>query len=589
MASLRAQFGLAPRLSGQLLWHSDQRCFSCSAALMRHQKAALLASCNAIASRSLSTENGAGRPRLRFAPSPTGNLHLGGLRTALLNHLYARSTGGSWVLRIEDTDQNRFVPGSIEALQDALQWAGLKWDEGPSKGGKFGPYIQSKRLETYRDWAQRLIDQGDAYYDFRPAADRSALAAGASVRRTVREKYTPPDEEQARDMMRDGKAYSIRLKFAPQSVEHHDLVFGKMTFPPDHDAEDPVLLKQDGCPTYHLASVIDDHLMQITHVFRGEEWLPSLPKHLVLYKALGLQPPQFAHLPLLMNEDGSKLSKRSGHASVDDYRKMGYEPEALVNFIALMGYNHHGEQRNGQEGEQHETDVMSMKDFIQSFDISRISQSRAVLNLPKLDFLNRHHLRARIEAKSTPAHQDLLDRLRGGLQEKYHLKPDEVTDAQLRSILHLISDRANTLPQIVEGAKVVFTLPDWSTSTAVKMRKSVPDDTYRTAVRLTIEALASRDDNVAACASAIASMLDDVGAQLLHNLSSDHIGEGGAAAAAGGTAPGKGKGTLMKPLRHALTGERAGPTVPDLVATLGKQASLERLRAALGHDGRLAA
>lgn len=261
--------------------------------------------------------------------------------------------------------QSRLVPGSREALLENLAWAGLDYDEGPGKGGSHGPYVQSERLDIYRDYAHRLMDSGHAYYDFRTPEERSVLEATPGGRRRSQTTYQPPAEDQARDMIRDGKSYSVRLKFEPQAIQHEDVVFGSMTFPPDYDAEDPVLLKQDGWPTYHLASVVDDHLMKISHVFRGEEWLPSLPKHLVLYKALALEPPRFAHLPLLMNQDGSKLSKRSGHASLEDYRKQGYEPEALLNFIALMGYNHQREITETDEGES-ERDFMSMDHLIAS-------------------------------------------------------------------------------------------------------------------------------------------------------------------------------------------------------------------------------
>lgn len=364
--------------------------------------------------------------RLRFAPSPTGHLHLGGLRTALFNHLYARALKGKWILRIEDTDQTRLVPGSAAALQETLEWAKLDYDEGPSAGGSRGPYVQSERLDLYRDYAERLIESGKAYRDFRaevvnPAATRAKVAP-------IREDYIAPDEAEAKHLISLGKPYVVRLYAESETLVHNDMVYGDVTFPADprrDGTEDPILLKSSGWPTYHLANVVDDHEMGITHVLRGEEWLPSLPKHIWLYRALGLEPPLFAHLPLLINADGSKLSKRTGDVSVESYKDKGIEPEALNNFLALMGYNNmayhskSSEAHNKSQKDDNAYDVLTMQELINGFDIQHVNRSRATMDLVKLYYLNSRHLTLKVEDRDGSGCKELIDKVRPRLIEAY--------------------------------------------------------------------------------------------------------------------------------------------------------------------------
>ncbi|PWN31736.1 Glutamyl/glutaminyl-tRNA synthetase, partial [Meira miltonrushii] len=324
-------------------------------------------------------------PVLRFAPSPTGQLHLGGLRTALFNHLFARSLGGKWILRIEDTDQKRLVPGAVEAMQDILKWAGLDYDEGPDKPGNRGPYVQSERLHLYKGYYERLLRSGHAYRDFRePSKDGSSDIA--------RDTYLPPGEDEAQEMIHKGKSFVVRFKTKEEDTSFDDAVYGHLKFPYDRRLEDPIIVKSDGWPTYHLANVVDDTEMGITHVFRGEEWLPSMPTHLKLYEALATAPPQFVHLPLLINPDGSKLSKRDAVVHVESYREAGYDPEALINFVALMGFNWHLPDSRSE--------VFSMEEMIAQFKLDRISQSRASPDVSKLRFLNKSHFSAKVEAAS---------------------------------------------------------------------------------------------------------------------------------------------------------------------------------------------
>ena len=281
--------------------------------------------------------------RTRFAPSPTGFLHVGGLRTALYNYLFSLKNKGQCILRIEDTDQNRLVPQAKEGLIRALEWAGINFDEGPHQGGNFGPYEQSKRLDIYQTHIQKLLEEGNAYYCFctkeiLEAMKAKQMAQKLSPRYDGRCRRLDPKELQKR--LNQGEEYCVRMKIkhSRDLYRFEDLIRGEVAIRAS-EIDDQVLMKSDQFPTYHFANVVDDHLMQITHVIRGEEWLSSVPKHIQLYEYFGWEPPQFAHLPLLLNEDRTKLSKRQNDVSVEDYQKKGYLKEALVNFVALLGWN----------------------------------------------------------------------------------------------------------------------------------------------------------------------------------------------------------------------------------------------------------
>lgn len=370
----------------------------------------------------------AAQVRVRFAPSPTGSLHLGGLRTALANHLFARKHGGKWIVRVEDTDRARLTPGCIENLASVLGWAGLRPDAAPwfspnDDQLRIGPYYQSERLGLYRSAAMTLIQSGKAYYDFRPPHETTSASASAFRGAGA---YRPPPPDKATQLVQSGAPYTVRL-FRPETIDdlvYDDLIYGHLRF--NSEAEfaregDVVLLKRDGFPTYHLASVVDDHAMGITHVLRGEEWIASLPTHLRLYHALGYTPPQFAHLPLLMTADGRKLSKRHGDASVEAYIQKGYEPAAVVNFVALLGYNHKvkvdrsaptyaplvaaadADSTFGGGGTLPGTctsddatpgeEVFTLAQLENNFDLGRLSPSRSSPDPSKLDYLNRSHIR----------------------------------------------------------------------------------------------------------------------------------------------------------------------------------------------------
>jgi len=323
--------------------------------------------------------------RVRFAPSPTGYLHVGGLRTALYNYLFAKKNNGKFILRIEDTDRKRYVEGAVENLIKVLKWAGLKYDEGPDIGGNFGPYMQSERLETYMKYAKELIDKGDAYYCFCTPERLDTLRKEQEKQKLPQAKYDKHcinlSKTEIDEKLKSGIPYVIRLNVQPdQKISFDDIIRGHIEFN-SSNVDDQVLIKSDGYPTYHLAVVVDDHLMEISHVIRGEEWLSSTPKHVLLYNAFGWELPHFAHLPLLLNPDKSKLSKRQGDVAVEDYRDKGFLKDALINFVALLGWN------AGDDQEFYYIDSL-----IEKFSLERVNKAGAVFDLQKLNWLNAEHL-----------------------------------------------------------------------------------------------------------------------------------------------------------------------------------------------------
>lgn len=329
--------------------------------------------------------------RTRFAPSPTGFLHVGGLRTALYNYLFARHHQGQFILRIEDTDRTRYVEGAIENLIRTLHLMGIHYDEGPDGGGPHAPYLQSQRTDLYQRYAQALIKKREAYYCF-CTAERLAKMRKEQENAQKQPKYDGTcrnlSPEIVKQNLHKGINRVIRLKM-PQTGEtvFNDLIRGEVRIQ-NELTDDQILIKSDGYPTYHLANVIDDHLMKVTHVIRGEEWLLSVPKHLRLYQAFGWQPPQMAHLPLLLNPDRSKLSKRQGDVAVEDFLKKGYLPEALINFVALLGWNPGIDQ-----------EIFSMEELIQLFTLERVNKAGAVFDLQKLNWMNAFYLKQMDEKK----------------------------------------------------------------------------------------------------------------------------------------------------------------------------------------------
>ena len=323
--------------------------------------------------------------RLRFAPSPTGFLHVGGLRTALFCWLYARQQSGKFIFRLEDTDQKRLVEGAETDLIHMLEWAGIELDEGPEIGGDFGPYRQSERLEIYRQHVRKLLDEDHAYPCFcsteRLDNLRDEQRANGETPRYDGLCRRLKKEESARRVV-SGETHVVRMKIPeiPETLVLNDLIRGRVSIETSQ-TEDQVIVKSDGFPTYHLAVVVDDHLMQITHVVRGEEWLPSFPKHLLLYRYFGWDPPEFAHLPLILNSDRTKLSKRQGDVAVEDFRDQGFLAETLVNFISLLGWSPADDR-----------ELFTLAELIEEFSFGRVNKSGSVFDREKLNWMNQQYI-----------------------------------------------------------------------------------------------------------------------------------------------------------------------------------------------------
>lgn len=476
------------------------------------------------------------RVRVRFAPSPTGYLHVGGLRTALYNYLFAKRNNGSFILRIEDTDRARFVEGAVENLIDTLKWSGLTIDEGPNNEGVYGPYTQSERLLIYQEQTQKLIDSGNAYYCF---CSKQRLE---ELREERKEKGLQPvydklclhlSKDQIKLNIDVGLPYVVRLNVKPsEKIYVNDLIRGNIEFD-SSTVDDQVLMKSDGYPTYHLANVVDDHFMKITHVIRGEEWLPSTPKHVLLYKFFGWEVPEFAHLPLLLNPDRSKLSKRQGDVAVEDYRSKGYLKEALINFVALLGWN---------AGDDKE--FYYLNELVENFSLERVNKAGAVFNLEKLDWLNAEHLRAKDNS-------DLLMLLRDELNKNPEIE-DNFADDYLVQVIEAMRERVKFVKEIVDTGIYFFIPPvNYDEASVAKNWKS---DSAVNLSRLN-EKIVTLENPVK----------DDFENALRH------------AAVELGTGAGK----IIHPLRIALSGVSGGPGVFDIAYILGKEECSRRIQKAI--------
>jgi len=483
--------------------------------------------------------------RVRFAPSPTGLLHIGGLRTALYNYLLARQQGGTFVLRIEDTDQARYVEGAEADILDGLRWAGMVPDEGPDAGGPYAPYRQSERAALYREHVDRLLADGHAYVAFdtaeeieamrqrRQAAGDAAPTYGPTTRGEMRNALTLPPAETER-LLTEGAPHVVRLRVTPgETLRVTDLVRGEVTFETD-GLDDQVLLKSDGLPTYHLANVVDDHAMAITHVIRGEEWLPSVPKHLLLYRAFGWTPPEMAHLPLILSPTGGKLSKRNADAlglpvSVRQYREAGYEPEAVVNWLALLGWNPGTDQ-----------ELFTLDELVAAYSVERTGQSGVQLDLDKLRWFNGQYLRQKPPAALAEAARPHLDA--SGIA---------FTEEALLAAATLMQERIGFAHEFATEATYFFQDPEAYDEAGVKKR-------WKEDAPALVLAYADRLD-----------VLDPFTAEATE-----------AELRALAEAEGAGAGRIIHPVRLAVSGTPAGPSLFDLLAALGRDTVVRRLRRA---------
>jgi glutamyl-tRNA synthetase len=377
--------------------------------------------------------------RVRYAPSPTGLPHVGNIRTALFNWLFARHNNGSFIVRIEDTDVARTVPGALEGILEGLEWLGIDWDEGPHAGGNFGPYFQSQRLEIYQKMARELVERGFAYYCHCSSERLEKMRAEQTAR-----KQPPGYDRCCRDLELDAAPGAVIRYKTPLEARttFHDLIRGDVTFE-NATLDDFVLLKSDGYPTYHLANVIDDHLMQISHIMRAEEWLSSTPRHLMLYNAFGFVPPLFAHLPIILGSDRSKLSKRHGAVSILEYKEQGYLPEAMTNFLSLLGWSL-----------DDKTEFLSKDDLINNFSIERISQTSAIFNREKLDWMDGVYIR-----KLSP--DEFVNRALPFLEKDLPPEVKRPLDAgYVKKVLPLVQERAKTLGEVASGELTWFFFVD---------------------------------------------------------------------------------------------------------------------------------
>lgn len=496
--------------------------------------------------------------RVRFAPSPTGALHIGGVRTALYNYLLTRKTGGTFILRIEDTDQNRYVPGAEKYIIDALEWCGISPDEGPGFGGDYGPYRQSERKALYGQYADQLIQSGHAYYAFdteealqsareKCEAEGKTFKYDSATRMEMTNSLTlSATEVQSRV---ESGAYTIRLKVPrDEEVIVRDLIRGTVTFQ-SNELDDKIMLKSDGMPTYHLANIIDDHLMEISHVIRGEEWLPSTAHHVLLYQAMGWEDgmPLFAHLPLILKPTGKgKLSKRDGDRlgmpvfplswkgetaedSFSGFREFGFLPDAVNNFLAFLGWNPGTEQ-----------EIFSLEEMSEAFSIERIGKSGARFDYSKAQWFNQQYIMAKTDA-------ELAEMVRPMIDEAGHT----VTDEFLQGVCGMMKERVTFLPDFLnQGAYFFGPVKDYDEKTIRKRWKP--------------ERLEVFQDLVTRLEATTPYSGESIEASVKQFMADNEFGFG----------------DVLPILRIALSGTMKGPSVFDMMALLGKEEVSQRLNSA---------
>lgn len=492
--------------------------------------------------------------RVRFAPSPTGPLHIGGVRTALYNYLFAKKHHGDFILRVEDTDNNRFVEGAEEYIVEALNWLNIPFDEGPGKEGDCGPYRQSERKDMYKDYALQLLESGNAYYAFDTAEELAELrkeyeAKGETFiynwhNRDELNNSLHMDEAMLKDKVANGEEYVIRFKSpASETLELEDMIRGKMKVDTS-TLDDKVLFKSDGMPTYHLANIVDDKTMDISHVIRGEEWLPSLALHIMLYRAFGWEAPKFAHLPLIMKPVGKgKLSKRDGdkmgfpvfplewHSPDGEvssgYREAGYLPEAVINMLALLGWNPGTEQ-----------EIFSLEELVEAFDISRVHRSGAKFNPEKTDWFQHQYIQKKEDSYLVQELENILK------------KKNITTSMDLNVVVSLLKERITFTKDLWEQGNFFFECP--TTFDEKAKERAVKEDTSDILQKV-VEILSAQDLwESDALSDAVKDWVED-----------EKIGFG----------------RVMMPLRLSLVGEMKGPDVFKIIELVGKEKSIDRIQA----------
>lgn len=476
--------------------------------------------------------------RLRFAPSPTGFLHIGNLRTAFFGYLLAKSQGGKFILRIEDTDEKREVEGAVKSLLSILDWIGIKLDEGPgSLGGDYGPYIQSERISIYKKHIDTLLAEDKAYPCFCSEERLTKMREDQILK-----KKAPGYDKLCRSLSKEdvaakiaaGESYVIRQKMPLSGeVRVHDELRGDIVFKAE-ELDDHVLIKSNGVPTYQFASVVDDHLMEISHVTRGDEWLGSFPKNILLYQAFGWQSPLFIHFPLLLNKTGGKLSKRQGDVFVEEYKNKGYLKEAIINFCALLGWH-----------PKDDKEILSLEELEKNFNISGLGSSPAVFDIEKLDYFNAYYLRQK-------DNKDLVKMLEPYLNEAGF----NTEDARLENFVSLVKDRLKKLSDVVEAISFFFKLPNyevellaWKNMDSTEAKKNLQE------VLIKLESFSEAD-----------WQKEKIEAEMLTWIKEEKEGK---------------NGNYLWPMRVALSGLKNSPSPFEIAWALGREESLIRIKKAL--------
>jgi glutamyl-tRNA synthetase len=481
--------------------------------------------------------------RVRYAPSPTGMQHIGGVRTALFNYFFARAQGGNFILRVEDTDQERSTPEALQDLYDTLAWLGVKWDEGPIVGGPYGPYIQSERFGLYQEYAHRLVAEGKAYYCYCAHERLDALREEQTESKSQQQGYDRHcrelTQEQRKAREAEGVKPVIRLKVPLEGkTTFHDVLMGDISRRNKDVSPDPVLLKSDGFPTYHLANVIDDHLMGITHIMRAQEWIPSGPLHIILYEAFGWEPPIYCHLPMVMGKDGQKLSKRHGSTSVRDFKAKGYLPEALINYVSMVGWSYDGVR-----------EFFTREELGQVFSLEKINKAPGVFDYKKLDWYNGMYIRQKSD-------QELADLLAPYLVEAgfIHLQRTPEESKLLESLVPVVKERLKVLSDVVEMVRFLFEeIAEPAVEQLLPKNQDIPVTV--TALEKSLEIIMARGD------------ASDAELELRLSALAEQLGI-------------KINGVFM-PVRVAVTGSTVSPPLFDSIRLLGLDKAISRIERAV--------
>jgi len=473
--------------------------------------------------------------RTRFAPSPTGYMHIGNLRTALYAYLIAKKAEGKFILRIEDTDQNRNVPEAVSAIYRGLELAGISYDEGPDKDGGFGPYVQSQRLPIYKTYAQKLLASGHAYYCFCGKEDKPALEASNERVEGYRDPCRNLSVQEVEARFAEGLVPVVRQRIPLEGFSSFDdHVYGHISIE-NKQLDDQVLLKSDGFPTYNFANVVDDHLMEVSHVIRGQEYLSSTPKYNLLYEAFGWEHPEYIHLPHIIREDGAKMSKRKGDPSFEDLVRMGFLPRAIVNYVALLGWNP-GDER----------EFFLMEDLIDAFDMDRINKANAAFSIDKLRWLNGEHIRS------------LTPQAFHAIALRFY--PEGLTGLDLAKVSQLIQIRTETLTDIPRQVGFLANLPEYSAELFENQKSKSTLESSRLVLEKALPLLENLE-----------TWSNEGLFEVLKAFAQEQNFK---------------TGTVMWPIRTALSGQETSPGgATELAALLGKDESLRRIKLGLSKLG----